>query len=237
MRDWTNVSSNEYRVADHHIFDVLVNCNGEIGRPWMSAWQDLRSKKIVGYVINMVSNPNANIVIDSFAHAVERLGILECVLLDNGKDYKAFDMFNNENFLSISYRLQISVVNANPYNAKSKPIERYFKTLEEKYCKFLPSYIGNDPKKRPEKLSVTNEKVKALGLAMSYNEFIDLAAKIVDDYNNTPHSGAGMNNNTPNEIYKTLFKKLLRLASGKDGIALQSLFLRATKVFPLPRTA
>lgn len=235
MRDLSNMSSNEYWVADHHIFDVLVNCNGEIGRPWMSAWQDLRSKKIVGYVINMVSNPNANIVIDSFAHAVERFGIPECVLLDNGKDYKAFDMFNNENFLSISNRLQISVVNANPYNAKSKPIERYFKTLEEKYCKFLPSYIGNDPKKRPEKLSVTNDKVKALGLAMPYDEFLDLAAKIVEDYNNTPHSGAGMNNRTPNEVYKISFKKPLKLASGEDGITLQSLFLRATKALSVTK--
>lgn len=229
IRDLTNMSSNQYWVADHHIFDVLVNCNGEIGRPWMSAWQDLRSKKIVGYVLNMVSNPNANIVIDSFAHAVERFGIPECVLLDNGKDYKAFDMFNNENFLSISNRLQISVVNANPYNAKSKPIERYFKTLEEKYCKFLPSYVGNDPKKRPEKLSVTNKKVKDLDLAMPYDDFVKLVAKIVEDYNNTPHSGNGMNNRTPNEIYKTSFKKPLRLAAGEDGITLQSLFLRATK--------
>lgn len=235
MRDLSGMSSNKYWVADHHIFDVLVDCNGEIGRPWMSAWQDLKSKKIVGYVINMVSNPNANIVIDSFAHAVERFGIPECVLLDNGKDYKAFDMFNNENFLSISNRLQISVVNANPYNAKSKPIERYFKTLEEKYCKFLPSYIGNDPKKRPEKLSVTNDKVKALGLAMPYDEFVELAAKIVDDYNNTPHSGNGMNNRTPNEVYKTSFKKPLRLASGEDGITLQSLFLRATKALSVTK--
>lgn len=223
--DYEKIYSNMQWVADHHIFDVLVvDEKGHVFRPWLSGWFDRRSRFIVGYVVNKVS-PNSDIVLDSFAKACHKCGIPDETLLDNGKDYKVYDLFNNDFTLSVTNQMGIKVTNAIPFNAKAKPIERLFGTLEGTYCKLLPSYIGNDPKKRPEKMKKVNEKLKEI--AMSYSEFIEFVDNMIKTYNNTPHSGNGMNNRTPIEVYKNSFVKPLRMVKTED--VLNMFLMRTTK--------
>lgn len=223
--DYELIPSNMQWVADHHIFDVLVvDENGHVFRPWLSGWFDRGSRFIVGYVVNKVS-PNSDIVLDSFAKACHKCGIPDEALLDNGKDYKVYDLFNNDFALSVTKQMGIKVTNAIPFNAKAKPIERFFRTLEETYCKHLASYIGNDPKKRPEKMKKVNEKLKEI--AMPYNEFIEFIGNVIKTYNNSPHSGEGMNNRTPIEVYKNSFEKPLRMVKTED--ILNMFLMRTTK--------
>lgn len=95
-RDYSVYHSNDEWVADHHVFDLAVlDQSGKVVRPWLSAWEDMHSRMIVGYSLNFVS-PNSDIVLDSFARACYQCGIPDRIKLDNGKDFRAFDLFNTD---------------------------------------------------------------------------------------------------------------------------------------------
>lgn len=193
-----NMKSNDEWVADHHIYDVMVNGNGRIGRAWLSIWFDRHSRAVVGYVINLCE-PNADIVLDSFVDAVTKHGIPKRVHIDNGKDYKAHDLFNCDNPESLVSVLDVAVRHAIPYNAKAKSVERLFRTLED-LNKMLESYIGNRPDHRPESMKGLNKTIAPK--CISYEDFKKYAEAVIREYNNTPHSGRGMNGRTPKQVYE-----------------------------------
>ena len=203
----SNLYSNDEWVADHHIYDVMVNGDGKIGRAWLSVWFDRHSRAIVGYVINLCE-PNADIVLDSFYEAAKKCGLPKRVHIDNGKDYKVHDLFNTDNPNSLVSVLEIAVRHAIPYNAKAKPVERVFKTLED-LNKLLDSYIGNSPDNRPESMKGTNQSIA--NKCMSFESFKKWADACILQYNNTPHTGRGMNGKTPKEVYETGFNGAVRV--------------------------
>lgn len=51
--------------------------------------------------------------------------------------------------LSLTKQLGINQIYATPYHGQAKPIERFWETLEDRFCKFFPTYLGKDAKKRP----------------------------------------------------------------------------------------
>ena len=190
--DYRSIYSNRQWVADNHKFDVMVRFpNGSIGRPWLIGWMDRRSRAIVGHLVTD-HDPNADAILDSFARAVHAYGVPENVLLDNGKDYTVHDLFTNDVDYSLANFMRVLVTNTTPYNAKAKPIERFFRTLEETYCKMLDSYVGSDAKKRPKGIE---EK------AIPFDEFVDFIGIAIEDYNNTPHGGEAMDGLTPRQAW------------------------------------
>lgn len=215
-RDYSLLHPNQWWVSDHHLWDVFVRIpNGKGGwklaRPWGSYWMDMRTRKIMSSIIR-IESPNSDIVLCSFGLGVEHFGIPDGVRLDNGKDYKARDMFYPKGHYivsdedekkissSLAANLQIEVTYAIPYNAKSKPIERFFRTAESQFGKKFPSYAGSDAKHRPEDL-------KDLDL-MEYptlEEFIERHNRYVYEiYNETEHSGDAMYGKSPNQLYAEL---------------------------------
>lgn len=127
--DYDSVPSNYEWVADHHVYDVIVNDKGKVGRAWLSTWLDRRSRYILGYVIRM-ADPNADTVLDSFVEAVKRCGLPQKIQIDNGKDYTVHDLFNLDNDYSLAAELNLKVRHSIPYNAKAKSIERAFRSIE-----------------------------------------------------------------------------------------------------------
>lgn len=227
--DYSKLYSNQQWIADHHIFDVLVvDEQGHVFRPWLSGWEDRHSRLITGYAINKI-DPNSDIVLDSFARACYKCGIPDGVKLDNGKDYKVYDLFNTDFSMSVCNEMNIAVSYANPYNAKAKPIERVFGTLEQRYCKHLPSYIGNDPKKRPEKMKKLNSQLKET--AMPYAEFKEFVDNMVKTYNTTVHSS--LSGQTPLEAYTSGFTKPMRVVVGED--VLNMFLMRTSKPLTVGR--
>ena len=228
--DYRSISTNQQWVADNHVFDVLVKFpDGHVGRPWIVGWLDRRSRNIVGYLM-LETDPNADAILDAFARSVYACGIPESVLLDNGKDYTVHDLFNRNSTLSLVNEMTISVTNAIKYNAKAKPIERFFNTLEYSYCIHLPSYIGADPKRRPEKMKTVNEKLK--DVAIDYEEFEVFISNVIAKYNNSPHSGDGMAGKTPCQAFKDFIVKPIRIA---DPIMLSMYFKRTTRILTVGR--
>lgn len=229
QRDYSKLLPNDIWVSDHHLWDVFVRIpDGNGGwkpvRPWGSYWMDMRTRKVMCGFIREES-PNSDIVLLSFGIAVEQYGIPKRVYLDNGKDYKARDLFYPEGHLSkedkqnkeilqhgiskeeldksyssLAANLQLEVTYAIPYNARAKPIERLFDTLEDDFGKFYPSYAGSNAKKRPEDL-----KDLDIMEMITMEEFIEHHKKFIEDiYNNAPHSGNSMDNKSPNYWYTNI---------------------------------
>ena len=220
-RDYTKLNSNDLWVSDHHVWDiqVIVKVNGEYRkvRPWGTYWLDMRSRMIVSRLIR-AQDPNSDAVLCSFAEGVKEFGIPKAVYLDNGKDYKALDLFNSDKermkVASLAVQMDIEPHYAIPYNAKAKPLERTFKTFESQFGKLFQSYLGRNPVERPEDL----KKVKL----ENYPTLEDFKA-IHDDYfkefyNKSSHNGISMNGYTPEIVYhenlkekRTASEEVLRL--------------------------
>lgn len=243
-QDYESLHPNEVWVSDHHIWDVFVRIpdrkeGWKLARLWGTYWIDKRTRKILSSYLRPES-PNSDIVLYSFKLAVEQFGIPENVLLDNGKDYKAHDLFNQKDKdrveSTLASGLGINTIFAIPYNAKAKLIERFFRTAESQFGKLFQSYAGSNAKQRPENL-------KDLDI-MEYptiEEFIELHDKYVYEiYNNAPHTGEAMNGKSPNEMYATLSftkriapEKVLHLCLmrvkgkrkvGREGIAFNNVY-------------
>lgn len=259
QRDYAQLKPNDIWVSDHHLWDVFVRIpDGKGGwkpsRPWGSYWMDMRTRKVMSGFIR-TEPPNSDVVLLSFAIAAQRYGIPKKAYLDNGKDYKARDLFYPKGHLSrqdrqnqeitgqgladkdldkscnsLAANLQMEVTYAIPYNARAKPIERLFETLENDFGKMYPSYAGSNAKSRPEDL-----KDMDIMDMITLEEFISQHRLYVENiYNNAPHSGDSMDNRSPDYWYsnidfvpnimpkESLFFALMRTSRprkiGKEGI-------------------
>lgn len=215
-RDYSSLSPNDLWVSDHHLWDIFVRVpdgrgGWKLERPWGSYWMDMRTRKIMSSIIRTES-PNSDVVLCSFGLGVEGFGIPHGVLLDNGKDYKAHDLFYPEGkyivsedeeqkiFSSLASNLQIEVTYAIPYNAKAKPIERVFNTFEEQLGKKYPSYAGRNAKQRPE-----DSKDLDIMDVITLEDFIEQHNTYVYKiYNETAHSGNAMHGKSPNQAYSDI---------------------------------
>ena len=235
LSDRGGMKSNAIWCADHHVFDVLVEHNGKIVRPWLSAWLDEGSGKLVGYVINFVASPNSNIVVNSFAAAVFSHGIPDKIHLDNGKDYKAYYVFAKGYVMSIANKLQIDVKYSIPYNAKAKIIERTFGSFITMYLKFEQSYIGSDTKKRDDKFQKLNKQIQKEHTAINSDVFLEHFAKIANDYNNTPSAGTGAGGRTPNQAYADKLENPRLLVTEEDRQLVSLALMRSPKALKVGR--
>lgn len=230
MRNYENLHTNQQWTADNHVCDVLVRFpDGHVGRPWVVAFEDMSSRYMVGFHV-IEGDPNADHILDAFIAAVGEYGIPEKVQTDNGKDYVVQDLFSRDNTYSLANEMRISVTKAIKYNAKAKDIERGFNTIEYSYYIHLDSYIGANPKKRPEHLNKTNDKLK--DIAMPYEDFVQFTAWAIDQYNNSPHSGHGMNGRTPKKAFEENITVPIKIASQE---LLSVYFQRRTKLLMVGR--
>jgi len=215
-RDYSTLRSNEFWNADHHQFDVIVRVgtrlNSKTGefepiyaRPWLTAWQDYRSRKIVGWIIR-ANAPDTTAILEALRFACRSHGVPESVYTDNGKDYDAKaltgetkDERRKRRKLRIEHdqvklggvyaALQIEHHRTWKYHGQSKPIERFFGTVEGQFGKTFDTYCGNNPQNRPEQL----DDMLARGRAPSLEEFIrQFATWIEVGYNQSNHTGDAM---------------------------------------------
>lgn len=224
--DYDSIPSNYEWVADHHIYDVIVNDKGKVGRAWLSTWLDRRSRYIVGYVIRM-AEPNSDTVLDSFVEAVRCYGLPRTIQIDNGKDYTVHDLFNLDNNYSLAAELNLKVRHSIPYNAKAKSIERAFRSIES-FDKMLNSYCGDRPEHRAESMGKTNTKIA--DEVMTFEKFKEVAADIINVYNNTSQSGKGMNGRTPLQCYKEEFQEPMRKVGEEELLMVMRRRTRTVKV-------
>ncbi|HEX8342366.1 MAG TPA: transposase [Tepidisphaeraceae bacterium] len=228
-RDWTTIrvtegygdqarpvtrpmETNDIWIADHHPCDVIVKYEGKLIRPWLTAWQDGRSRRVVGRWFSP-RDPNSSTVLLSLRDAILRNELLVPLwaYTDNGKDFDAWMWdgqtkrdrrlrvtHDQDRFGGVYQQLQIGHLRAKPYNAKAKPVERFFGTFERQVGVFEPTYCGRNPMVKPERLA---DRL-ARGLAPDYADFVARATAWIDDvYPNNTHTGQGLDGQRPIDVY------------------------------------
>lgn len=209
--------------GDHTEFDVfVVDDKGNLARPWLTAWYDIASGQLVGWCLSM--NPNSETILEAFARgvAIKRnnpIWGLPCHLyIDNGKDYRGhrmeggrlmeYDVGTINSALTdcgLLKLLHIEVHHAQPYHGWVKPVERWFRTLEERYCKELPGYCGGDPKGRTENFDRQLKAMHERGELLTLDEFAQtFVNEILPAYANHAHGGYG--GKAPAQLYAELPK-------------------------------
>jgi putative transposase len=206
-RDRNLLDVGEGLVADGHRlnFQMIDAFTGKPCRAAVVFFWDWRSAYPLGWEI--MPEENIQCIFTAFRNAVLTLGKMpKWILIDNGKAFKA-KLFTSDinltetEILGMFARLNINVHFASPYNAKSKPIERFFETFGEQFERLMESFIGNSIgdkpawTKRNEKLarSLHNPRIPI------FSEINDRMFEWREFHVDQPSRGLG--GQTPREIF------------------------------------
>jgi putative transposase len=143
--------------GDHHQCDrPVIFRDGSIGRPWLTAIRDNCTLEILGFSVNANQTAgkysNSRTIASVLRQGILRkqderwpsFGLFDHFYTDLGKD------FRSKYIRAICRDLSISWVPTRGYHGQSKPIERWFRTMEDQ-LRGLPGYIGNKPDNNPER--------------------------------------------------------------------------------------
>lgn len=224
--DYSSLESMEMVTSDHHHLDMYVieRLDGnmsDVFRPWITAFQDLRSRKIIGWVL--CRNPNSNTILSALKKVIDLYGVPQKLLIDNGKDYKSkalngstqkvkdfdIDGLPEERCIEIGgifHDIGCEVSFAEPYHGQSKPIERWFRELAEGFCKRYETYCGSNTVEKPEDAKLYFAKINKMEKRKVEVTFKDVARQIdsfINNWNAThKHSGDGMEGKEPDTVFK-----------------------------------
>ena len=223
-RDSTALKVMEYVVGDEHTFDVWVQYtapNGKIKavRPKLTAWEDMRSRAIIGDVISI--DANSQTLKESLVKMIysEIGGVPKVLHIDNGKDYTAETMtgqsrkerriefdFDAE---TVGFYQSIGVQEVGrslPYQAWDKPIERFFSTVCNKFSRWFASYTGTlTGSKTYAKRHKDIDGMLERGELYTMEEFFELWTQWKQEYMQTEHralKSAGEKWRTPLEVFQ-----------------------------------
>lgn len=187
VRDRRALHAMEAVNADYHRFDVFVRWpTGEIVRPQMCAFQDIYSGRILSWRVDQT--PNKVGVSLALGDMIERFGIPEHVLLDNGREFANKFLtggvptrfrfkVKDDDIAGILPTLGCTVHWATPYSGQSKPIERAFRDLCDDVAKdprFAGAYTGNRPDAKPENYGAH---------AVPLERFLQVLAEGIEEHN------------------------------------------------------
>jgi len=206
-RDYSKVLSGECWVADHTRLDVMVidPVSGKAARPELTVWRDFKSGYWLAYDLHIEPSSSTHIF-KAFRTAARQWGVPRYIYIDNGKDFTSKDFSGGKHRqvvvaieperLSMCAKLGITVLHAKPYHGQSKPIERDFRILEEKFCKDFSGYTGNTTVNKPESLK---KALAAMNLT-PFDEFHALFVDFVDTFNRRIISSGYREGKSPLEI-------------------------------------
>jgi len=214
--DPDSVEPGEVWVGDHSQFNCWIRHRGRWIRPWITCWEDMRSRLIVGYWIS--ASPNQTTILLAMKRAVEKYGPPDSVKIDNGRDYdsecwtgktKAVRKALRKGYIDkplvagIYAMMEVGVSFAIPYNAKAKRVERLFATIDSQLIATMPTYCGKDTLRKPEDLNKKLNDTKVIEGALDLERFAELFGQYAEVYNDSAHTGKGMEGRTPAEVFAT----------------------------------
>ena len=210
-RTYEDLCSNDIWVCDNHTFDVFVN-DGDHEKPirlYLTAFQDVRSRKFVGWYVTL--NPSSSATLIALRRGIEEWGIPKRILSDNGREFLTFDIggrgFRKSKKLSkeeheiptILDNLGIEFRTAMVKNARAKIIERAFLDVKNEFSKMFEGYTGGTIAERPERLKKSGKDADNFTLLPEFIEHVDKYIRGV--FNKHKHNGVGMNGRTPDQVY------------------------------------
>ena len=217
-RDYTLFQPMEWGVGDHHLFDFVIKHKGRIFRPWLTRFDDMRSRYICGWHIDII--PNTLTILRALSMAVENCGTFDNLLIDNGKDFRSHWFAGNawkqrkmkldkETCDLIEGVLHDCGTQAHfciPYRGQSKPIERAFRTDIELFEKRMETYVGSNTATRPDEAKLYWGRINGrdkIEVTLTLEELRKRYAEYVEWFNNEwQHSGQGMDGKTPAQVFE-----------------------------------
>jgi len=206
-RDYSQYRAGEWIVGDFKRMDIFCRrsaADETIVRPLLSAFTDLRSRLVYGW--HLTERENQDAVLIAFRNGVERWGPPRHAVIDNGKPYRATGisggrpkfkrLIDDEDYVrSVFGGLNVAVHFAIPYNPDSKPIERWFRTLDLQFAATYASYCGGDQDDRfraAHKLALEQPE-----LCPTLADLREALGRWIEAYHATPHMGEGMEGLSP----------------------------------------
>lgn len=211
LRDYSDLALHESWCSDGRKADVFCRWpDGTVGRPVIVGWEDLRSRRLLGYAVGKTES--SDLVRLSFRDAAERSAALPSeVLVDNGRAYASklitggqpnryrFKV-KDEEVPGILTLLSVRVRWATPGRGQSKPIESFWRTTAaiDRRAEFAGAYCGNRPDAKPEEFDAR----KAIPIEL----YLAALAEDIDAYNARPHRGDSMDGRSPDQVYAHLIE-------------------------------
>ncbi len=207
-RMYEDLESNDIWVADNHTFDIMVEKEGKPVRVYLTAFMDVRSRKMMGWCVT--DAPSSDATIYALKKGCEKFGVPRSIYTDNGREFLFHDLGENGfrkkrkngeklKLPSILDDLGIEFRTALPRNARGKGIERAFYTVKEQFSKLFESYTGGTILERPDRLKKVVKSRKGLPNIEELIQYVDIY--IEGWYNKQTHEGAGMKGKCPDEIF------------------------------------
>lgn len=235
-RNYEDLYSNDIWVSDNHTFDIIIQKEEKPLRVYLTAFLDVRSRKIVGYYVTL--NPSSDATLYALRRGIEKYGIPKRILTDNGREFLTYDIggrgfrkqANSVDPHTIMERLGIDFRTALVKNARSKIIERTFLTVKNEFSKMFEAYTGGNTLERPERLKYIQRDLSKLVVFQDFESFVE--QYIEGYYNYRTHSGIGMNGMTPNQAFKKYMVEQRRASADVLNIML----MRSTRLQKVTRS-
>ncbi len=210
MRDSSLLKVGDVWVADGHTlaFDIVNPQTGKAQRMTMIMVFDWASRYPVG--ASLALTEDSQHIQAAFRNGFLNWGALpKFVYLDNGKAFKSklfHEKWENHNLETelggIFPRLKIEAAFAESYNAKAKVIERFFKTFQDQFERFLSSFRGSCVADKPSTLMRNEKWARSLfeSKPPTLNEAMQMIAFYIRYmYGEAPHSG--LDGKSPWEVF------------------------------------
>jgi putative transposase len=206
---------------------------------------DFRSRFVVG--ASWAPHESSRSIATALRRAIAQWGICQHFYCDNGKDYLKVTKGAIPAYLSdpaairgwadtemaqieklgLLARLGVTVTHCIVRHPQSKHVERFFGTVHDRFDKlFWEHYTGGAPHLRPDATStamaVHRKALKHGRLEASTHpsasQVIAACMAWIEEYHQTPHTGEGMDNRTPEEVFAE--RVAGRLPEGPEMLAL-----------------
>lgn len=258
-RDPESIRAGQIFVGDHRKFDFFIlGPNGTWVRPWVTAWLDMRSGKLVSWLVTF--NPCTDTIMSTFAEAAlnPAIGLPREIYIDNGRDYcngrfagrgfrdrkavkkEAEKVLKEEGQRAVPMleRLGVVVHFAIPENARAKTIERVaFLNMSNWFDPHFETYCGRNSASRPEALGDKLKKSKKGTTEPCYNVSLEELTQVFDGYvtriynKRVSERGRGRAGECPDE---TFMRTRLPVRRTSEAV-LQHFLQKRTGVFKIGR--
>jgi putative transposase len=209
-RDTSMLKVGDVLVIDGHTmsFDTINPVTGKPARLTLILLFDWASRYPVGAALAM--SESSQHVLTAVRNAILHIGFLpRYILFDNGKAFRS-KLFHAKwenhdlaiEFAGIFPRLGIEAEFAEAYNARTKTIERFFRTLQEQFERFQDTFRGRNIDDKPANLSRNEKWAQKMfaGKPLTHEEALDLTYYYFRHiYGMRPHSGIA--NHKPFEVF------------------------------------